>query len=181
MFRLSSNHCAEHHVQTCEVKKKKTHLNRLRLKSLQMFSSFYLFFFPPPFCLSLPSLAEKAVMHFKVFFGNVSWCFYKGKQCGVLFWRGSPLTVPPSLARYLQTHTHKHTPPLPGTLVCPRPPPPPPRILPFMCNFEYTVPPWKNTTLNSSHLSLAPPLIRARLIFTAASVLLPSRFRADGV
>lgn len=73
-------------------------------------------------------------------------------------------------------HTHTHTPPLPSALVWL-----PPRILPFMCNFEYIVPPWKNTTLNSSHLSLAPPLIWARLIFTAASVLLPSRFRADGV
>lgn len=47
-------------------------------------------------------------------------------------------------------------------------------ILPLRCNSEHTLPPWKNTTPNSSHLSLAPPLICARLIFTACALLRPS-------
>lgn len=43
-------------------------------------SSFFL-----PFSLSL---SLEAALQFEALLGNTPWCFYKGKQCGVLAWRG---------------------------------------------------------------------------------------------
>lgn len=78
-------------------------------------------------------------------------------------------------------HTHKHTPSPLNTLLWL-----PCHMLPFIRHFEYMVPPCHHgkihhCTVFHLSLSLTLPLIWTRLIFTAASLLRPSCFKAEGV
>ena len=109
--------------------------------------------------------------------GNVPRCFfYKGKQRGVLVWRGLlvlQLTVPPPLTRCFQTRSFSpERPPLAALVTC----------WTFVRHSEYIVPPWKNTPLYSfSPRLLTDSTFSLHLFdfYSRFSLLGPSCFNAD--
>lgn len=55
------------------------------------------------------------------------------------------------------------------------------RILPLRCNSEHTLPPWKNTTPNSSHLSLRSTFDLRSFDFYGLRSPPPFLFKVEGV
>lgn len=113
---------------------------------------FFPFLFLYPLCRTKPCCTFKCSLEM--------FPLYKRKQCGILIYRGLLVLFPHcSLTIISNTHTNSHSTHtlfLPSTLLWL-----PHRILPFICNFEHILPPWKNTALKTFHLSLTPPLIFA--------------------